>query len=324
MKHILFSLAMFLCFSLVFASTLVESNSIAQERITLSGSSPYHLVLTEEGSRELWGPEGLLWKETTSDSEDGIRIVHRSTADGEVKSSRIFRDGVLREEQIGTISYSYYYGEDGKLERITTYQDGSFQEAQLFTYSATTGSLLAVVTVKGEASSIRYFNQEGKQHSFTYADTKGGQTFLTIKGSTITKPFSTETEDEQLDVVVEETGSFTVNRTLADGRQVQESYDEQGLLVLKKSPFSETEYRYNEENVLLSEYTINNDGSEIVSRYEKGEKMMVEEREAGRTTSILHYLDDGKRVQTLYSEGRPYCDITYAAGGKRILSISYR
>ncbi len=127
-----------------------------------------------------------------------------------------------------------------------------------------------------------------------------------------------------MDVVVEETGSFTVNRTLPDGSIVQESYDEQGLLVLKKSPSSETEYRYNEENVLLSEHTIRDDGSEVVSRYEKGEKTMVEERESGRTTSILHFLDDGKRVQTLYSDGHPYCDITYAAGGKRILSISYR
>jgi hypothetical protein len=95
-------------------------------------------------------------------------------------------------------------------------------------------------------------------------------------------------------------------------------------LVLKKNTSSETEYRYNEENELVSEHTFRNDGSEVVSSYEKGEIAMVEEKEAGRTTSILHFLDDGKRVQTLYSEGRPYCDITYAPGGKSILSISYR
>nr|WP_321304399.1 hypothetical protein [uncultured Sphaerochaeta sp.] len=322
MKHLLSSVAMLLCFSVLFASTLVQSNSIAQERGLLSGESPYHLSLNDE-NRELWGPDGIIWKETVS-NDDGNRIVSRSSSDGEVLVSRVFRDGLLREEQIGSISHAYYYGEDGKLERVTSFQEGSFQEAQLFTYSSTNGSLLAVVTVKGEASSIRYFNKEGKQHSFTYADIQGGQTFLTIQGSTVVKPFSSESEDTQLDVVVEETGSFTVERTLPDGSVVQERYDEQGLLVLKKNPSSETEYRYNEENELISEHTIRNDGSEVVSSYEKGEIAMVEEKEAGRTTSILHFLDDGKRVQTLYSEGRPYCDITYAPGGKRILSISYR
>jgi YD repeat-containing protein len=323
MKHLISSTAMILCFSVLFASTLVQSNSIAQERGSLSGESPYHLSLTDD-NKELWGPDGMIWRETVSNDDGGNRIVSRSSPDGEVLVSRVFRDGMLREEQIGSISHAYYYGEDGKLERVTIYQEGAFQEAQIFTYSASKGSLLAVVTVKGEDSSIRYFNQEGKQHSFTYADTHGGQTFLTIQGNTIVKPFSSESEDTQLDVVVEETGSFTVERTQPDGSVVQERYDEQGLLVLKKNTSSETEYRYNEENELVSEHTFRNDGSEVVSSYEKGEIAMVEEKEAGRTTSILHFLDDGKRVQTLYSEGRPYCDITYAPGGKSILSISYR
>jgi YD repeat-containing protein len=324
MKQFLMSAAMLLCIPLLFAATLVQSNSIAQNQGLWSGDTPYHLALTDE-SRELWGPEGLLWKETVSDGEDGTQIVSRFSPDGESLASHIFREGALREEHTGPISLSYYYGEDGKLERVTTFQDGSFQETQLFAYSASTGALLAVVTVKGKESSIRYFNEKGEQHSFTYADTQGGQTFLTIKGdATITKPFSSEKQDEQLNVIVEDTGSFTVNRTLSDGSVVQEAYNEQGLLVVKKSPSSETEYQYNEENILISEHTVRSDGSEVVSQYEKGALTMVEEREAGRTTSILHFLDDGKRIQTLYSEGRPYCDITYAAGGKRILSISYR
>jgi hypothetical protein len=37
----------------------------------------------------------------------------------------------------------------------------------------------------------------------------------------------------------------------------------------------------------------------------------------------IRYNEDGSSVQTLYSEGNPYADVTYAVDGKRVLSISY-
>ncbi len=73
MKYLVSIAAMLLCFSMLFASTLVQSNSIAQERGSLSGDTPYHLSITDE-SRELWGPEGLLWKEAISQGRMGFEL----------------------------------------------------------------------------------------------------------------------------------------------------------------------------------------------------------------------------------------------------------
>jgi len=35
-------------------------------------------------------------------------------------------------------------------------------------------------------------------------------------------------------------------------------------------------------------------------------------------------MDDGTTVVTLFDNGRPYADITYAPDGKRVLSLEYR
>jgi len=36
------------------------------------------------------------------------------------------------------------------------------------------------------------------------------------------------------------------------------------------------------------------------------------------------YLADGTSVVTLFDNGRPYADVTYAPDGKRVLSLEYR
>ncbi len=316
---------MLLSFPLLVASPLVKSNSIGQELGAHTDSDPYHLMVDAD-ARQLYDQGTLLWREQRSkDAQDRIVITRFYPGKDSIPFSRTFSEGLLVEEQEGPLSHSYYYGKDGKLEQVNSYLSGTLQESLLFSYDSSHGGLIAVITIKGEESSIRYFNQEGSYRSFTYADHEGGQTFLTLKGeSTIEKPFNATVEAEDIMVKVEETGAFSVNRSRADGTQVMETYNERGLLVFKKDPSRETEYRYNEENVLLSEHTTMIDGKEVVTHYEKGEKTMVEEKEAGRKTSILRFMEDGTRIQTLYSEGFPYCDITYAAGGKRILSISYR
>ncbi|MGE4454111.1 MAG: hypothetical protein AB7D92_06205 [Sphaerochaeta sp.] len=325
MKYFLCCAVMALSFSLLVASSMVKSNSIGQELGAYTESDSYQLVIDAD-DRQLWKQDTLLWTEQRSkDAQDRTVITRLYHTEGTPSSSKIFSDGHLIRQEEGPHTYSYYYGEDGMLEQVNSYLSDTLQESLLFSYASSSGRLIAVITIKGDESSIRYFNQEGTYRSFTYADREGGQTFLTLQGeSTIEKPFSATQEVGDFQVMVEETGAFSVTRSRADGTQVQETYNEMGLLVFEKDPSRETEYRYNEENVLLSEHTTLLEGKEMVTRYEKGEKTMVEEREAGRTTSILRFMEDGTRIQTLYSEGFPYCDITYASGGKRILSISYR
>ena len=105
---------------------------------------------------------------------------------------------------------------------------------------------------------------------------------------------------------------------------MEETYDEHALLISRKTPSYLTEYRYNEERMLIEEQTLRSDGNQTLTTYEGGRRSMVEERKSGQTVKISRFLADGRSIVTLFSEGKPYSDVTYAIDGKRVLSISYR
>ncbi|NBK25800.1 MAG: hypothetical protein EOM68_27765 [Spirochaetia bacterium] len=105
---------------------------------------------------------------------------------------------------------------------------------------------------------------------------------------------------------------------------MEETYDERALLISRKTPSYLTEYRYNEERMLIEEQTLRSDGNQTLTTYEGGRRSMVEERKSGQTVKISRFLADGRSIVTLFSEGKPYSDVTYAIDGTRVLSISYR
>jgi antitoxin component YwqK of YwqJK toxin-antitoxin module len=44
----------------------------------------------------------------------------------------------------------------------------------------------------------------------------------------------------------------------------------------------------------------------------------------GQPVTATRFVEDGTSVVTLFEDGRPYVDITYAPDGKRVLSLEYR
>ena len=60
-----------------------------------------------------------------------------------------------------------------------------------------------------------------------------------------------------------------------------------------------------------------------IKTYDEGKLVVSTEAFGGRVVKKTRYNEEGSSVQTLYSEGNPYADVTYAVDGKRVLSISY-
>ncbi len=323
MRRTLITITMLCSFTLLFGTSYRQSDSIGQDRGAFVDDQGYHLALDGD-NKTLYGPDGEIWTEKEETTSADQKIITRSK-NGTIFLRQWFSKGNIIKEETNGQTLEYSYSEDQRLQRINYLQNDILQKTELFSYDASNGNLLAVITIQGEQSTVRYFHDTGTQHYFTYADQTNGQTFLTLDvGATISQSFTSEADDKKLQVVVGEKGAFSIERTRSDGTALTESYDASGLLVLLETPSYQTKYQYNEGRTITSELTTYTNGNETYTTYNDGEKSVVEEREAGRTTSILKFQEDGTRIQTLYSQGRPYCDITYAAGGKRILSISYR
>ncbi len=140
--------------------------------------------------------------------------------------------------------------------------------------------------------------------------------FTTLaKGRTIGEYWIGEQKQEKLSVTTYEDGAFSILRKRGD-EEILQQYDASGLLVSSKYPSYLVEYRYNENRVLREERTIEAGGRMTSKKYEEGKLVESTEEAGGRVVQSTRYNEDGSSVQTLYTEGRRYADVTYAVDGK--------
>jgi nitrogen fixation-related uncharacterized protein len=123
-----------------------------------------------------------------------------------------------------------------------------------------------------------------------------------------------EQKQEKLSVTTYEDGAFSILRKRGD-EEILQQYDASGLLVSSKYPSYLVEYRYNENRVLIEERTIEAGGKMTSKKYEEGKLVESTEEAGGRVVQSTRYNEDGSSVQTLYTEGRRYADVTYALMG---------
>jgi len=319
MKRLLLACAILLCLGSLIAGSLRLSNSIGQDRGVWTGEGAFRLALLPNQT-QLYGPDGLVWTKQTFD-EEGRQVQVTRYADGKPDLVEVYQDGLLMQMQSGSAVVYYHYATDGLLSQLTTLIGGQLESARIYSYAG--GSLSSILTVTPGQSNLRTFGMLKELAYFSFYDQDGGQLFTTLdNGRTIAEYWVGEEKAEEISVVTYEDGSFSLIRKKPEG-EILERYDAQGLLVSSKTPSYLTEYRYNESRDLTEQRITEMDGRVMIKMYESGSLVSAIEEIQGQSVKHTRYNEDGSSIQTLYSEGKPYADITYAVDGKRVLSIVY-
>jgi hypothetical protein len=319
MKRLLLSCTMFFCLAALLGATMRSSNSIGQDRGEWLHDDQYYLVQLPNQT-QLHGPDGLVWAKQMFDGEQEQTVVTRY-ADGRADLIEVYQDAFLVRRQSGSAITYYQYSADGLLVQTTHVIDGRLQEARLYGYHK--AALATILTVSDGQSNLRTFGMFKDHAYYAYSDAEGGQLFTTFaKGRTIGEYWIGEQKQEKLSVTTYEDGAFSILRKRGD-EEILQQYDASGLLVSSKYPSYLVEYRYNENRVLIEERIIEAGGKITSKKYEEGKLVESTEEAGGRVVQSTRYNEDGSSVQSLYTEGRRYADVTYAVDGKRVLSITY-
>lgn len=319
MKRLLLICATLFCLVGLIGGNQRLSNSIGQDRGVWTGEGEFRLALFPTQSH-LYGPDGLVWIKQTF-VEEGRQVQVTRYADGSSDLVEVYQDGKLVQQQSGSVVVYYHYSTDGLLSQLTTLTDGQLESARIYSYAF--GSLASILTVTPTQSNLRTFGMLKELAYFAFSDQDGGQLFTTLdNGRTIGEYWVGDEKMEEVSVATYDDGGFSIIRK-KPGEEIQERYDAQGLMVSSKTPSYLTEYRYNESRDLIEQRITGVEGSVMINMYERGALVSSMEEMQGRRVKNTRYNEDGSSVQTLYSEGKPYVDVTYAVDGKRVLSIAY-
>ncbi len=319
-KAVPFLLALMLLYSLC-AEAVVQSNSIGQDRDGFAQESEYTLSIQGDVST-LYHFGEPVWKRTMTPWEDGYEV-STFQFDEETTHYRLYGQDRLVAEELGSGVRYFYYDARGILEKTMVVGDGKVREMEIYTYDAATNSLNSLLLITEEGSSILYFGDPQVRPWFTYtkgdAFTKVMQISETLQ---VQEVWQGDSILKSVEVEMEESGGIRV-KTVVNGLEQSELYNELGLLVLKTSPSLRTEYRY-DDRTLLEEVEGNEEGKKRIIRYEGGNKVTESHYQDDILEKDVSFPAGSGKVETLYDKGKPYCDITYALDGERVLSIRYR
>ena len=314
-------LALMLLFTLA-AQERVPSNSIGQDRGRFAQEGEYTLAIQGDIST-LYHQGAPVWRESRTPFEDGYELSTYHFDDGSTHY-RQYEDNRLISEGVGSETQYYYYDAEGMLEKTMTLLDEKIRTMEIYTYDGKAKTLSSILTITEAGSSILYFGDPIGQPWFSYTK---GDTFTKVvqlsQNLQIQEVWEGETPLKAVTVERPAEGGIRLT-TAKNGFEESELYDEAGLLVLRTSASLTTEYQYNEGRSLIEAVEKNNDGQVRIIRYEEGQEVSESLYQNDMLEKEIFYPNDSGKVETLYDKGEPYCDITYALDGKRVLSIRYR
>ncbi len=321
MRRVTALMLMLMSLSSLAAQTEVRSNSIGQDRGKFAQESEYTLTV-QEGESTLYHQGKAVWRESRTPLQGGFEVLTYLFEDGSTQHRRYVNNRLVSESTGPEVRY-YYYDDLGILEKTIVLLSGEIVEMEIYTYDVNTRSLSSILSVTAEGSSISYFGDPMVRPWFSYTT---GETFTKVvqisDNLQIQEVWQGDTQLKSVTVEMPPEGGIRLT-TKRKGYEESELYNDEALLVLRTNPFLTTEYRYNEERSLSEVIEKAPDGQKRVIRYEDGrevsEELYLQERLEKKT---LYPIGSGK-VETLYDNAQPYCDITYALDGKRVLSIRY-
>lgn len=304
------------------AEEIVQSNSIGQDRGRFAQDGEYTLGI-QGGESTLYNGRKAVWRETITSFEDGFERSTYHFEDGSTTIQRYEQNRLVSEETGDEVRY-YYYDDKGVLEKTMVLVQEKISEMEIYTYDANTKALNSVLTITKDGSSISYFGDPAVQPWFSYTKDK---TFTKVRQISeniqIQEVWEGDVLNKAVEVEIHEEGGIRLT-TREKGMEASDLYDDEGLLVLRVSSSLTTEYRYNEDRSLTESIETDTSGHVRIIRYEEGQEVSESLYQGDILEKEIFYPGDSGKVETLYDNGQPYCDITYALDGKRVLSIRYR
>ena len=265
-------------------------------------------VVTEQYFDELGEPEAIV--RTTFDNSLPIQITRNAygtvsmTLHGYVDGRLVETKELVDGELVALVTY--YRGSEGNLAglRIIGTQEGTVQRL----YSSSDG-----ISVFGEASGNSFAKLSFHPGNLVVQDVWAGEE---------PKVVTTVSHDEAGQLAVEE---------VSDGLKVKKTYGPDGMLVkLERTESDGTRttirYQYDPSGVLDQSVEVI-EGQQVrrIERWYAGGNLQTQtEWSDDIPVRATRHRTDGTSVVTLFENGRPYVDVTYAPDGKRVLSLEYR
>lgn len=242
-------------------------------------------------------PQRILTKKS---GEDTQFLTHHTYSDGQLRETKELRGGELQR------LISYYRGIDGVLAglRIVDLDESEFtsyvsKSAQNTMYGESTENTFSKISLFPNNLVVRDYWVEGQARIET-------------------------------DVRYDEVGRLVVTEKNSEGEE-KKIYAPDGLLVRSESQTLDgntrtVEYLYDALGALdqTIETIVGEQTKKIETWFIEGRVQTMTEWLDGLPIKASRFVDDGTSVVTIFEEGRPYADITYAPDGKRVLSLEYR
>lgn len=300
----------------------VPSNSIGQDRGRFAQEGEYVLSLNGDEST-LYNQGEPVWKETRTKLPDGYELSTFHYDDGSTQYRR-YEDSRLTSEGAGAQMRYFYYDDEGLLEKTMVLFDEAISEMELYTYDVKTKALASILSITEDGSSIAYFGDPVVRPWFSYTKDKTFTKVIQLSQNLqVQEVWEGDAPIKAVTVERPAEGGIRLT-TVKKGVEVSELYDDAALLVLRISPSLTTEYRYNDDRTLFEAVEKSKDAHVRIIRYEEGRMVSESLYQDDMLEKEISYPQGSGKVETLFDKGQPYCDITYALDGKRVLSIRYR
>ncbi|MDD2297813.1 MAG: hypothetical protein PHX79_08380 [Sphaerochaetaceae bacterium] len=319
-----------------------RSNSLGQKlELANPNESRYTLTVNGENTnleqRSLYDGSTLIMEETVTSKEqqkEVEQIVYDPLGNQVSRTTTFYENGLPQRifiQEADHISVILHVYADGRLIETKELSNGELDK--LITYYRGKEGMLAglriVDTNEGVSQSI-YTVQEGAP----------------VYGENIDNYFSTLTyfphnlvvrnywvDDQVLvstKVDYDEAGRLLVTEK-KDDLIVKKVYGPDGMMVATETEHPDGtlvkhSYIYDPLGVLdqSEELIIGSTTRRIEKWYKNGQIQDQTEWVDTEPVKATRYMDDGTTIVTLFDNGRPYADITYAPDGKRVLSLEYR
>lgn len=260
------------------------------------------------------------------------------TDDGETDSmvKTVYEDGLpLRVERMIT-------GEEGELIILHDYHDGQLTESKdlldgelirLTTYYRGDDGMLAGLRIidLDDLSKTSFFTKDGQSTAYAQSEVDEFSKISLYPGNIVVRDlWKKDQPSVESSVSYDEAGRLLVEEDI-DGSLVRKTYGPDGMLLGVESTEEDgtlrtISYQY-DANGQLDHSVERFTGSQqrrIESWYRDGIVQTQTEWLEDQPVKASRFVEDGTSVVTLFEDGRPYVDITYAPDGKRVLSLEYR
>lgn len=291
------------------------SNSIGQDLGPWMGG-PWRLELAE-GRRTLYRYDEIVFVEV--ERQEGERLIIEHQEGAAALRTTVLEKGVPVQMSEGVQSTLFQYDTEGRLQLIASLSDGAVHRVEAYAYHRDGGHDLSAVVALGAKETLRTLSRDRDDRIYVYTIEGRGESFTkTQAGVEIIQQWGEGTVGHKTLLRGSDDGGYTLTK----GDHV-DRYDGSGLLVETIDGEEVTTYWYTEHQRLDQAVHHGAGGRVIVTYYEKEQAVRSEERVDGALAKRTRYLPDGGRVETLYINDKPYCDVTYGPDAIRVLAIAY-